>query len=161
MIRKATQDDCVNLAVLSLQVWLHTYANQGIRTKISNYVLSTYTENYYQDLLNKPDCPIWVYIKDEHLVGFISVDLSSDFGESLSGYEVTTLYVSEHFHGQGIGKKLLEKVKCQYGTPLWLSTWIENEKAIKFYRKEGFEIIGELNFDLDGEEHENHVLSLG
>lgn len=160
MIRKATQDDCTNLAALSLQVWLHTYANKGIRSKIANYALTTFTESYYQGLLNEPICQIWVYIRDEHLVGFIAVDLSSDFGEGLSGYEVTTLYVSEHFHGQGIGRELLEKVKSLYGTPLWLSTWIDNEKAIKFYRKAGFEIIGELNFDLDGEKHENHVFSL-
>ncbi len=33
MIREAKPEDCVDLAVLSLQVWLHTYATKGIREK--------------------------------------------------------------------------------------------------------------------------------
>ena len=40
MIRKALQSDCLDLAALSLQVWLHTYATKGIRSQISQYALS-------------------------------------------------------------------------------------------------------------------------
>ncbi|QUM89377.1 GNAT family N-acetyltransferase [Moritella sp. 36] len=159
MIRKATQSDCINLAVLSLQVWLHTYATQGIRTKLSHYALSTFTEQYFNNMLDDSTCNIWVYTKDEHLVGFIVVDLASTFGCAMNGYEVKTLYVSEHFHGQGIGRKLLDKIKVQHGYPFWLSTWVKNESALRFYRHLDFTTIGELNFDIDGELHENHVLS--
>lgn len=35
MIRKALPSDCVNLAALPLQVWLHTYTVQGIRSSLS------------------------------------------------------------------------------------------------------------------------------
>jgi len=37
MIRQAEQRDCLDLAALSLQVWLHTYAMKGLRTQISQY----------------------------------------------------------------------------------------------------------------------------
>lgn len=159
MIRKATQSDSINLAVLSLQVWLHTYATQGVKTKVSHYVLSTFTEQYFNKMLDDSIYDIWVYIKGEHLVGFIVVDLASTFNNTTNGYEVKTLYVSEHFHRQGIGRKLLDNIKIQHGSPFWLSTWVKNEDALRFYRNLNFTIIGELSFDLDGERHENYVLS--
>ncbi len=34
MIRSAKKDDCLNLAALSIQVWLHTYAPEGITAEI-------------------------------------------------------------------------------------------------------------------------------
>lgn len=159
MIRKARPSDCMNLATLSLQVWLSTYATQGIRDKISRYALATFTEQSFDELLSKPQCETLVYIKDEHLVGFITVDLSSTFGGDNNGYEITTLYISDHFQGQGIGRKLLNEIKARYGSSFWLSTWIKNEGAINFYRHLGFTVIGDLNFDLDGELHENYVLA--
>lgn len=151
--------DSLDLAALFLQVWLHTYATQGLRTSISHYALSTFTEHYFQQVLNNSACETWVYIKQDHLVGFIVADLKSYFNDKTNGYEVTTLYVSEHFQGQGIGRQLLEQIKIQHGLPYWLSTWVNNYQAITFYDKLGLKVIGEINFDLDGELHENHVFS--
>jgi hypothetical protein len=36
MIRNAKKTDSINLAALSIQVWLHTYATEGIRKEISS-----------------------------------------------------------------------------------------------------------------------------
>ncbi len=85
------------------------------------------------------------------------MDLESFFNNENNGYEVTTLYVSQHFQGQGIGRQLLDMVKTQHGLPFWLSTWVHNCQAIDFYRNLGFKVIGKLNFDLNGELHDNHV----
>ncbi|MFM2484338.1 GNAT family N-acetyltransferase [Celerinatantimonas yamalensis] len=160
MIRKAEKSDCMDLAVLSLQVWLHTYAIKGIRSQISQYALSTFTEGHFIDLLNKKSIDIRVFEEDSHLTGFIVVDLESTFkGSSNSGYEVVTLYVSQHFQGAGIGRKLLKEVEGLYGLPFWLSTWVNNHRALGFYNRLGFNMVGEVNFNLEGELHRNHVLS--
>lgn len=161
MIRQAQKRDCINLAALSLQVWLQTYATGGLRLKISQYALSTFTELHFLEILHNKSCDIWVYIKEDHLVGFVAVNLASHFNnnDNANGFEVTTLYVSEHFQGQGIGRQLLDKVKEQYGLSFWLSTWIHNFKAINFYNNLNFSLIGQLNFNIDGELHENHVFS--
>ena len=69
------------------------------------------------------------------------------------------MYISQHFQGGGIGRQLLREIEDLYGLPFWLSTWVNNSGALEFYNKLGFEVIGELNFDLGGELHPNHVLS--
>jgi len=157
VIRKATVDDCLDLAALSLQVWLHTYATQGLRAKISQYALSTFTQEHFITLINDATCAVWVYIQDDHLVGYIKVDLLAQFNGNENGYEVATLYVSEHFQGRGVGRQLLAHIESQHGKPYWLSTWVNNHQAIDFYRNLGFQWIGELNFELEGEMHQNHV----
>lgn len=157
MIRKALKSDCLDLAVLSLQVWLHTYATKGVRFQISQYALSTFTEEYFVKLLEREFVDIRVFEEDSHLIGFIVADLNSNF-EGHSGYEIVTLYVSQHFHGKGVGRRLLKEIEKVHGSPFWLSTWVNNHGAIGFYNKLGFNIVGELNFNLEGELHRNHVL---
>jgi diamine N-acetyltransferase len=58
MIREAKESDCVNLAALSLEVWLTTYSIDGIRTENSRYALSTFTEKHFKELLNDPQYKI-------------------------------------------------------------------------------------------------------
>ncbi len=36
---------------------------------------------------------------------------------------------------------------------IWLYSWVENERGLKFYKKNGFEIIDEKDFKIS----ENHV----
>ncbi len=159
MIRSAGKKDCMDLAVLSLHVWLHTYATKGIRSQISQYAIATFTEQHFSELLDQPSIDIRVFEQEGHLIGFVVVDLESRFKQSLDyGYEVVTLYVSPHFQGSGVGRKLLKEIKGLHGLPYWLSTWVNNHEALNFYAKLGFNIVGELNFDLEGELHSNHVL---
>ena len=157
MIRKATLDDCTNLTALALQVWLDTYTLQGLRQPISEYALSVFKEEHFRALIANPDNEIWVCINDDHLTGFITIDLAAEFKNSDNGYEIATLYVSRHFQGQGIASSLLQKIEAVYGAPFWLSTWVHNQRAIEFYTHRGFEIIGELWFELGSERHKNHV----
>lgn len=159
MIRKARESDCLDLAALSLQVWLQTYATEGMRAQISRYALSTFTEGNFRDILNSASCEVWVCIENEHLVGFISVDMESTFRDETYGYEVTRLYVSDHFQGQGIGRQLLSEAKTHHGESYWLSTWVNNHKAINFYRNLGLRVVGEINFELEGEFHKNYIFS--
>lgn len=160
MIRKAIQSDCSNLAALSLQVWLHTYATNGIRQQISHYALSTFTEKHFIELLEQTSIDIRIYEEAGRLMGLVVVDLDSTFnGKAETGYEVVHLYVSQHAQGRGIGSQLLKEIECLHGLPIWLTTWVKNNGAIEFYKKLGFHIIGELNFNLEGELHRNHVFS--
>jgi ribosomal protein S18 acetylase RimI-like enzyme len=160
MIRSATENDSLNLAALSIQVWLDSYATNGIRKEISKYVLSTFTKQYFIEILNCPKYRILVFIENDHLVGYILANLQSIYRDDLDGYEIEKLYVQQHFQGKGIGRALLSEMSKRHGGTYWLSTWKHNQKAIGFYKHLGFLDIGSKIFELDGEFHENRVLAL-
>lgn len=52
MVREATKDDCAKLALLSIRVWLDTYAKEGIKTEYADYLLSTFMADYFLGILN-------------------------------------------------------------------------------------------------------------
>lgn len=54
MIREANKLDCINLTVLSLEVWIQTYCIDGITSENSKYSLSMFTEEYFSNLLKNP-----------------------------------------------------------------------------------------------------------
>ena len=137
MIREANQGDCINIAALSLQVWLETYAIDGIRTENSKYALSTFTEKHFKGLLGEQNYRLLVYIDGVYLRGYALVNLESQFESENNGFEIEKLYVQGPFQGKGIGRKLLLEVKARYGEIFWLYTWVRN-KSIAFYKKFGF-----------------------
>jgi ribosomal protein S18 acetylase RimI-like enzyme len=69
---------------------------------------------------------------DDKVVGMIAYDKK----------EISQLYIHIDYQGIGIGQTLLEKVKEQSSGRLTLYTFEVNENAQRFYKKNGFKIIG-------------------
>ncbi|NQU66664.1 MAG: GNAT family N-acetyltransferase [Candidatus Marinimicrobia bacterium] len=158
MIRTAKQEDSTNLAALSIQVWLHTYAIDGIRIEISEFVMSNFTMKHFENLVSSPMRRTLVYILEDHLVGYIMINLESYWQDKSNGFEIEKFYIQEHFQGKGIGRKLLSEVSNLFGCSYWLSVWVHNVKAIEFYKHFGFRDSGRVEFVLGNESHENRVL---
>lgn len=157
MIRNATQKDALNLAALSIQVWLHTYADEGIRDEISSFVLSNFTESVFKERIQNADYPILVAEENGHLVGYVMAHLKSFLQGLSNGYEIDKLYVQEPFQGKGVGRRLLMAMAEKHGHPFWLSTWVHNKPAIGLYQHLGFVDAGYKNFEMEGELHQNRV----
>ena len=85
-------------------------------------------------------------------VGFSKIILNA-VHQNIAAQNVTKLdriYLLKEYQGLKLGRKLLDfnvafsRKNNQSG--IWLYTWIENKKAIDFYLKAGFTIIGSHHF---------------
>jgi len=157
MIRIACDSDCINLAALSLQVWLQTYSVDGIRKENSKYALSTFTEEYFKQRLRDSKYRLLVFEEGIYIRGYALVNLESQFENDVNGFEIEKLYVHPPFQGHGIGRKLLLEIKEQFGDKFWLYTWVRN-KSVGFYQKFGFKNIGLHSFKFGDDTIENYVL---
>ncbi|MBM7834215.1 N-acetyltransferase [Clostridium sardiniense] len=96
-------------------------------------------ENYWiesQDIVRNKYIPIsktYIYKEDNIIKGFISI-LNNNF--------IGGLFVANDSQGQGIGRKLIDTVKNELNS-LTLNVFKENVRALKFYEREGFEIVSE------------------
>jgi len=163
VIRAGRPADAENLAAVGMQVWLHTYATDGISSIISRYVLETFTAERFLALLAQPSTAVLVADVNDNLVGYAVVTFDAECPAAAgSTTELATLYVQEHFAGRGIGSSLLAQAAAlaarRCGTPLWLTVNAKNSRAIAFYRDRGYTKIGISQFRLGSEDHENHVL---
>jgi diamine N-acetyltransferase len=163
MIREGVPSDAERLAVLAAQVWLHTYATDGIDAVIARYVLSELSVGKFMYLLTQGDVTILVAEIDDNIVGYAVVDVDAKCPSANCTVELVSLYVQEHFAGKGIGSSLLMASRCVAhrrvgSSAIWLKVYARNFPAIAFYQKHGFVKTGTAYFELGGEKHENHVL---
>ena len=159
-VRAAEIRDCNRLTALSLQVWLDTYAMDGINDEIAAYVLSLFTPKKFETILTDDTYRALVYTENGCLRGYVLINLNSRFKGEKNGFEIDKLYVQEPFQGRGIGRALLEAVKKRFGSPFWLYTWVRN-RSIGFYKHYGFRDIGRYDLHFKSRTVENRVLVYG
>ncbi len=165
-IRSGQAEDASLLAVLATQVWLHTYATGGINEDVARYVLSELTPGRYLALLEDPAIHVLVVENAEGFAGLVGLAVVR-YGApcptgAASDAELQTLYVQEHFIGQGVGKALIQAAEAQAteraGCALWLKVNAMNARAIAFYDRQGYSKVGTTYFALGEGRYENHVL---
>lgn len=156
MIRQATSSDCINLAALSIKVWLDNYAIVGIRREFSQYVFDTFSEKKFIEHVNDPNCRLLVCEERGAIQGYALLNLTSYYISPANGYEVQRLYIDGRFKHQGIGLALLTEIEQRFGPTYWLYSWVENA-ANGFYQHLGFHKVGTISIDISGHTVENNV----
>ncbi|MES2039578.1 MAG: GNAT family N-acetyltransferase [Pseudomonadota bacterium] len=165
IIRKAETADVSALTVLILQVWLDTYVKNGIKKSIADYVLSELTTARTAAYLAQDHTHILLAEIDGHLVGYCQT-LNGKRNAQVQGEhqaELDHLYVHPVFFGRGIGRQLLaeaeEHLRAQGVQQVWLTAWVGNDKALRFYPRAGYADIGATVFRMEDEEVANRIFS--
>jgi ribosomal protein S18 acetylase RimI-like enzyme len=163
LIRQGQHRDAENLSAIAIQVWLHTYATEGISSAISRYVLSEFTSEKFEAILSQESSAVLVAEIAQNLVGYATVTASTVCPVATSSkVELATLYVQEPFIGKGVGSALLSQAeqwaRQRTSTSVWLTVNSKNLHAIAFYAKHGYTKLGITHFELGNEKHENLVL---
>lgn len=77
--------------------------------------------------------------------------------------ELKRFYVDASFHGRGVAQALMAAVLRAAGERgadwLWLGVWERNARAIAYYRKQGFERVGEQQFLLGRDRQTDWVMA--
>ena len=164
-LRPATADDALCLGVLAMQVFLDTYATEGIRPHIAREALDGYAPAVYQRLLQTPGIFILVAEQQGHLLGFAQVTMGTahTLVDHPAPAELDRLYVQEPFTGRRLGQALLHAAEDEAARRgaglLWLTPWVHNHRARHFYAREGYADVGLTWFEFEGERHENRLLT--
>ena len=120
MIRLFNLDDLDNI----MKIWLDS--NLEVHNYIDkNYFISNY--EYAKEEMKKSN--IFVYEEDRKIYGFIGI----------ADRFIQGIFVSKDSRSKGIGKKLIDYCKEKFDT-LTLSVYKKNERAIVFYKRQGFQI---------------------
>ena len=164
-IRAAVPSDALCLGVLATQVWLDTYATEGIRTALANEVRTAFSTQAIAALLGRVNTHFRVAESHGHLIAFAQLTLGATHELVARGpaAEVERLYVQEPFTRLGIGGALLaeaEAIAAARGAAcIWLTPWAENWRALRFYAKHAYVDLGRTDFVMEGERVENRVLA--
>lgn len=164
VIRKAQVDDAGILSVLATEVWLDTYAKDGISSAFAAHLLEEYSPTAFTTALSGENVHIYLCTGGDFVKGYVKLTMDQSALDPRYGtVEVATLYVRRHHKRQGIGTKLLRQAfsvaaEAAHRT-MYLTIHHANHDAMAFYKAHRFHKVGDLLFEFEGIEVPNFVLA--
>jgi ribosomal protein S18 acetylase RimI-like enzyme len=140
VIRSATSDDLSAVRALLVETWHDTYDRLIGAERVTDITNSWHSVENLSRQLSVPDCSFLVAQHLSAIVGHAFAD-----AQRPPVLFVTRLYVLPARQRSGIGKRLLDAAIARHpdAAVLRLEMKAENEKAHAFYRREGFQPVGE------------------
>lgn len=163
VLRDATPEDALVIGVLGTQVFLDTYATQGIRPLLAREVREHFATERMAALLAEPKTRFLLAESEGHLLGFAQLGFGAAHALVVArpAVEVQRLYVQARFNGQGIGKSLMagavQRAAAAGARSLWLTAWVGNTRALAWYRRQGWIERGSTPYVFENESFENRV----
>lgn len=165
-IRTANSADAEMLALLSRVTYTESHG-EYIENKMHlfNYENEAFSVVKVRDELNDSNIIYDILYYNDFPVGYSKLVLNAT-NENISSKNICRLeriYVLYDFIHLKVGHQLMnlafDKAKQGGFDILWLSVYIKNDRAIRFYEKNEFENVGALNFMVDGKSYENIVFA--
>ncbi len=159
-IVKASISDFKLLADLGSQTFIESHGKSASKADIDFYIGEKYNYKVIQQDLRNADNIYHIIYYENQPIGFSKMILDNPTSNIQMGNvsKLERLYLLKDFHKLKKGLELfnfnvaLSKSKNQIG--MWLYVWKENERAISFYMKNEFQIIGSYDFQIS-ERHSN------
>lgn len=155
IINKASTEDTEIIQKLGIQTFSETFAKDNTEEAMEKYLKESFNTPKIEAELNNPDSHFYIAWEEDNPVGYLKVNTGKAQTELQDGnsLEIERIYVKKSHHGQKVGQLLYDQAlkTAQHfrKSYLWLGVWEENQRALHFYRKNGF-----VEFD-------KHIFRLG
>ena len=166
-IERAVLHDVPLLSTIGKVSFIASHGSSATEDVINSYVAEKYTHAIFETELNDP-CNIYYIIYYNGMpAGYSKIIFNAPCSQSLlvNLTKLERLYLLPEFYDLKLGHELLlhnialSKVNGQAG--MWLFVWKGNSRAVRFYEKEGFKVIGSYDFRIsDTHYNPNHQLLL-
>jgi ribosomal protein S18 acetylase RimI-like enzyme len=161
-IREARAEDAAALALIGAATFLETFAGILDGDAIVGHCAAQHSEAAYRACL-ADGARAWIAEAQPGgaPIGFALV-AKPDLAASREGdIELKRIYSLSRFHGTGLGAALMEQaLEAASGhRRLLLGVYARNERALAFYRKQGFADLGARQFNVGGKLYDDLVLA--
>ncbi|MGF1694464.1 GNAT family N-acetyltransferase [Vibrio lamellibrachiae] len=138
-LRAAVQTDVQEIAQIHVSSWKSAFEGLMPKDYINGFTVSSRVEEWQRTIKNNTESVV-VAVRGSKVVGFMSYSVHPENAESI---ELSKLYLCPSVYGQRLGSKFLANLEHEsqaLGTKtIKLYVLDNNEAAIQFYSKHGFE----------------------
>ena len=146
-------------------MFVDSYEHLMERTELEGYVRDQFTPARQLAEINNPNITTFLAVDDE-IVGYAQFADGNRPDcplEATAPAELKRIYVDRRWQGHGVAKELVRLVEAEARNNacdvLWLAVWEINDRAIAFYHKCDFRIIGRQGFPIGNEVQSDHVMA--
>lgn len=165
-IRIATEADTNVLALLGRITYVESHGHFiDDKNDLTAYINNAFSVAKIKQDLNDPKNIFYIMLLNDLPIGYVKLVLhvKHESVVSQNNCRLEKIYILNEFIPLKVGQQFLnfivEKARELQLDTMWLSVYIKNNRAIRFYERNEFKNVGELNFLVNGTTYENIVFS--
>lgn len=166
VIRRASVHDAALLAELGARLFEQTFGPMNTREDMEAYLPNAFScEIQTRELREADRVSLLVFDAHQTAVGYATVRRGSRSNGivSVRPAEIQRIYVDKSLHGRGVGDRLMnscvDQARDWNADTLWLAVWQENARALAFYKRVGFAVVGVQDFILGSDVQHDFVMA--
>jgi diamine N-acetyltransferase len=163
-VRCAIRDDAEQLSAFAAEVFPLGGRPGADPRDLAQYIATELTAECFRRLIEDPNAILCVAEMADHICGYALLLRSSPHPhiEGVTPAEVRKFYVAPPQHGRGLADQLMRRALASLErdrlTVVWLSVYSENPRAIAFYQKWGFHIVGSHEFCVGADRQQDFLM---
>ena len=165
-IQIAKEADTEILALLGRVTWAESHGHYiNDKNDIVKYLNKNFSVSKMKQDINNAKNLFYIVYVDDLPAGYakLVVNEKQENVESQNIIRLERIFIQNEFIPLKIGQQLLnfveEKAKELQLDTMWLTVYIKNKRAIRFYERNEFKDVGKLTFIVNGKGYENIVFS--
>ena len=164
-VRHATEGDAEALAALAERTFRDAFGHMNRAEDVDLHCRTHYGKDIQAAEVRDPDKTTLLCHFENRLIAYAQLRWTSapPCVVAAKPAEIQRLYVDAPWHGKGVAHalmaSLLATAAARRADVAWLGVWERNPRAIAFYRKSGFGIVGEHVFVVGDDPQRDLVLA--
>ncbi|WP_330745896.1 GNAT family N-acetyltransferase [Chryseobacterium sp. CP-77] len=166
ILRQIAENEIVPLQEISKKTFFETFSEDNTQESMNIYLEKSFSKEKLFTELNDQNSEFYFAELDNEVIGYLKLNMGLSQTEDKldNALEIERIYVLKEFHGKKVGQVLYQKAleiavqkQVHY---IWLGVWEKNDRAIAFYRKNGFKEFDKHIFRLGEEEQTDIMMKL-
>lgn len=162
--RDATPADSALMAEIGRRTFAETFGHLYSPENLAAF-LATHNESNWRAEILDPVYSVRIVEADGEPIAYAKIGPPSlPFEPRGPSVELRQIYVLDPWQGRGIAQELMAwaiaEAKARGARDLYLSVFVDNRRARRFYERYGFTFVGTYAFMVGDHEDEDHVLRL-
>jgi diamine N-acetyltransferase len=164
-LRRASPADAASLAAFAAAAFSDTFGAQNRPEDMAAYLAEAFGEPLQRAELIDPRCTVFLAERDGEIVGYAMLrdGAAPPCVSDASAIEIARLYAGQRWIGAGIGALLMQRCLVEAASrgrrTIWLGVWERNVRAIGFYQRWHFTIVGSQAFQLGSDRQNDRVMA--
>lgn len=164
-LRPAAASDAARLASFAAHAFRAAFAADNDPADLEQYLNASFAPEQIAAEIADPQALFLLLFQDENLIGYTKLQ----FGRAPADQalerpvELVRIYVDPDRTARGLGSRLmqasLQAAQERGCATIWLGVWERNQRAIAFYERWGFDVIGKQQFTLGQDMQRDLVMS--
>lgn len=162
----ATADDVHVLAQIGRQTFHETFCDTNTEENLERYLERNFNPGRIKEELSHPDSLFFLARIDGQVAGYLKVNTGEAQTEPQESraFEIERIYVRKNWYGKQVGQKLMDHAlylaREKQSSYVWLGVWEKNYRAIRFYKKYGFEVFDTHVFRIGNDQQTDYLMKL-